>query len=460
MVTDCEMIPTNHHVWSSLMPNLIPIAAGVFGGYLAITALLITLAITRHDNLIPLSRSISGRYNAAFAIWEFLSFVYSIISTFWHTKILFIPIGGEFISLGITIFILWRAMSAAMNPRKYELIALRLAQSNISSRVKLAFSAYASPSTVVSNRGKVSTQHLQSTNNSLRSSFSKREGMVKYRKLFLHILEWTMRCQPLPNRAWLAQNSGAYVRTGDTLRIAIPRSMGSLLCALAIKVVPFDIDFWEHIEFTSLTSYFNNDYLTYQRTVDLFLTAFRQLGQINNGNGVTYKDMWPQIGCDEVFQIGLHFEKLVKSIARPGGYANQRDAGYLVLRLASLAIERNTCCQLVRYVLDRLKDEKIELQAEELGQLILKQGFYIVEETTLVWSAIIKYWINDHSTVTGLVNWLIGCGISASSMGKSTDILGAIILLTKAEESSDVMKSYVGAGAQELAARIYDEMPA
>ena len=447
-------------VWATLTQNLTPVAAGIFGGYLAITALLITLAITRHDNLIPLSRAIAGPYHRFFTAWEIMSLVSAVIAgiiantiTIWGALI------GQVVSLSIIIALLWKAVGTAINPRRYELIALQLAKKEVKWRIRIAFTARSVKKSKVSIRGKMPIESLQNANPRLKRVLSKREGLVLYRHAWLRWMERSQVGLQYPNTSWLAQDSGSPVRIGDALRIAIPHTFHNWLGAAAVRIIPFDIDYWNDLTLMATTSYFSSDRLAYERAVELFLTAIRILGEINNGKGATYGDMWPELGCHEAFQIGLRFEDLVKSIVRSNTVSGKHDAGKLILRMIGITIERETAAQPVRFILDKLKSESVAFSGEDLGYLILRQNFFTLENIIPVWAALIKYWISTPSVTIEVVEWLNSSKITTSTLKEGGVLMGAMIILSVGQGSSQLCDTFISDSARQLAVRIQAEMP-
>ena len=436
--------------------DLGPLAAGVFGGYLAVTALLITLAITRHDEMIPLSRSIAGRYHKGFAAWAVAAFLFALVSQSWSTQLTVeLALFGQAVSLLILFRLLWAAIGAAITPRTYEVMALKMAKRDVESRMRLAFATYFRPNSPSSIRHKVTVDSICRMNPRMKPIVSRKDGIVAYRAFWAWLFDRAQRHLDVPEKkGWLAQDSGTIVRTGDVMRVAIPSSFMNCVGALALKVLPFDLDYWKDLRLMGVTSYLSDNHLTFERSVELFIAGMRTLGELHDGGGATYADMWPAIGCPEAFQIGHEFETMAKSIIRSQVKSAPYDAGDLVLRLVGLAMEQESTREAVRYLMDRLNGEDIRFSPENLGLLILRQGLFVVENVLSVWAALIRYWMASPDEGLALVDWFHSAGVAASNMGKGGELLGAVVVLSGAKGKSALADSFVNGDAEKLAESI------
>lgn len=434
--------------------NMMPLAVGIFGGYVALTALLLTLAITRHDRLIPLSRAIAGRYHKAYMAWVTVAFLAALLVPQWRIPLaLELTSLAQLVSLGVLLRMLMVAVSAAVSPRKFELDAVALGKKDVTSRIVLAFEQYLSPSSILSIRGKLSVDDVGRMNPKIATYASKMDGMVSYRPCWKWILKQMYGGTDIRYRkVWLAQNPGAFVRRGNPLWMGVPRTLANIVGQRTVNVVTFDVAYWRELGLAASSSYISNDLLAYQRTVDLFASGFEALGMIRNGAGATYADMWPALGCPEAFELALAYETLVKNIARLPVANAGMDAGELILVIVGIAMERQATTEAVRFVLDRLKDETFDFWPEKLGLLILRQGFFPIATVLSVWAAMSKYWLSSSTLLSSVADWFSSAGITPSGMGQSGNLFGALAILSGQVVGS--LASFNTVEAQKLANEI------
>ncbi len=440
-------------VWQTFHGLLLPIGAGTFAAYLAIVALLITLAVARHDELMPLSETIAGHWHKMLAGWELGTFVLAMFADVFPPHWLTISaLASSSIALSWIAVLLFRSIQAAVAPRIFNRAALQMVKHRIRQRVMLAYRLSQHPKSSLSIRGTLTSDLLLKQNKTLRIVRSTRSGLVSFRAKWEKRLSRHLEGVKHAARARVAHDAGDYVRIGDELRIVPSRSPWiQLLAWRMVRVIPFDRDYWEDVRLAAVTAFFSNDRTTYHRGTELFITGFKVLGELKP----TYQDMWPAIGCSELSDLAIQFANLIHDLADPPSELGLRFRGGLLLQVVQVAVEDPRTVHAIQFVLERLKGNPATLSPDDLGYLFLRQGFFPIPAVIPVWAAFVAHWIGkDSSIITDVAEWCEQSGITPQNLGEPGSLLGAIWIIYGKGARSTFLDSLVNNGSKALAAEI------
>lgn len=435
--------------WRTIHSLLLPLGAGTFAAYLAIVALLITLAVARHDELLPLSETIAGRWHNVLAGWELGTFVLTMLADAFPRPWLTISaLPSLSIALSWIAVLLFRSIQAAVAPRAFDRAALQMVKHRIRQRILLAYRLYQSPKSSLSIRGRLTSDHLLTKNNTLRVVRSTRSGLVSFRPKWEHALRRCLKHLDRSSWAWMAHDAGDYVRIGDELRIVPSRSPWiQLLAWRMVRVIPFDRDYWEDVRLAAVTAFFSNDRTTYHRGTELFITGFKVLGALEP----TYADMWPALGSRELSDLAIQFANLIHDLADPPSELGLRFRGGLIAQVVQVAVEDPRTVHAIRFILDRLKGSRAILSPDELGYLVLRQGFFSLTSVIPVWAMFIAQWIvPDRSIMIRVAQWCEQSGITPQNLREPGRLLGAIWIMCKNGDRSEFLDAFVNTSSQDL----------
>lgn len=430
-------------------------AAALFTGYLAVVGLLVSLAISRHDRVLPVSRAIIGGWN-----WPVLPFQ---VFTFLVTELgapLPITVPLNLLSLIATIVVLGRALDVAFRPEIYDLKGIKIVRSSIQRRVRMRFGTWCSADRSLVNdicmRGILPLDLLLRKNPDLVVVRSAVDGMAVYRE------PWARKLRDLNGRhetepgAWLGPTPGESVRTGDVLRVGPPGTWRFTVAWLALTVIPMDLDYWERVRTITESACNQGDRTTFEQGKKILLAGLSALKDVRSGTGPTYGDMWPPgVGAPEAFAIGSACTDLVRNLSRS---ARALDAGVFLLDLVNQAVESDSLGEAIYWAVVSLRPGELgelKIEARNLGLLLLRQRYFTLEAPQFkVWSALQESFILA-ATMKEATRWLKGVGVVPD---KEANLIGALVILSGAQDD-EVSKSFIHGDAATLAQRLQATRP-
>lgn len=439
---------------NAMATSLPAVGAGVLAAYVAVTALLVTLAITRHDSLVPISRAIAGRRHLWYLVEEIVAFVLAVAAgqvSWAPIRVAAIPF--EACGLGIAVVVLWRAINAAMNPRAYDLLATRLVAKDIAARVSSAFSAHRAAPLPSGCRADLPVENFTRQNPDLTVLRSGMKGMIVYRPRLVTKLATLNRAQPSQRDwAWLVQRSGRFVDKDAPLAIVPPRTRRAWTARRAVRVMRFDGDYWRDVALLTITADSVNDHAAFSQGMDILVAGVRALGSVLPG-GVSYAEMWPPpIGSPEGFEIGKAYTDVVRHLMVE---RFSTIAGQATLKLVILSMEQPTTCQATCRILDNLERANISFSDEDLGRAMLRQRYFDMSSgMDAIWSRVRHYWLSAPNAFDHVAQWLNEAKIQVSHLEGDDNLVGAMLVPVKDRSA------YISSLVNEQAYRTFERLKA
>lgn len=438
------------HDIGGITTNMATAGAAVFGGYLVAAALLITLAITRHDRLLEVSRAIVGDWNYPIMLWQVASFLITELGVS-----LRVTAPAEAGALLLTLIIISRALNAALYPRVYDLRGLALTKAAGARRIHGGIDVWVNKETSLINavciRGLLSPDDILKRNKLVRAVHTRSDGMVYYRYHFARILNClnARAGTEYSAKAWLGWKPGDVVRAGYVLRLGVPGTVQDFAAFMAITVRRLDVDHWDNLRRIGESAANAGDVDTFEVATDILVDGFRALRYVHDGQGPSYGDMWPAgVGAPEAFALG---NALTSMVLRLGRSRRLTDAGALILQIVRAAMDERSLVEAARWFLDNAKQAKVDFDPADLGRTVLRQRLIDLHPTLIpVWAAFQEHFLARPTAMEEVAAWLDRGGTKLEHLKGRPNLIGALVILSGAQASATA-NAYVGADASELA---------